>query len=332
MFSLLLDMLPSIQVKSYLGWLDWLRSQATAAGKEPVFINLDETSIACSWPQVRGNIVKPKLWLCKKQGPSAKAKLKTIRSAVTHVALISDRPDIQALLPQIFIGNEVAFPAAAMDVSQKPVVVQYWRNKSSWNSVELMQRVLRELAASLAARSNLQPILIMDAASIHLHTSVLEQGMKSNIWLACVPAGLTWLLQPLDTHVFALYKAWLRNQFRALRSQGLVSCQQWLHLLGRGATTFLAGRRWRRAFESAGIMGSKQRLSSALKEYFCEAGHGSAAAPVPPSETDLQLILPRGRKTHRTLWTFKPSGRKRYLFLTWQSGKKKKISSSSTSG
>lgn len=221
-------------------------------------------------------------------------------------------PDIQALLPQIFIGNEVAFPAAAMDVSQKPVVVQYWHNKSSWNSVELIQRVLRELAASLAACSNLQPALIMDAASIHLHTSVLEQGMKSNIWLACVPAGLTWLLQPLDTHVFALYKAWLRNQFRALRSQGPVSCQQWLHLLGRGATTFLAGRRWRREFESAGMIGSKQRLSSALKEYFCEAGHGSAA-PVPPSETDLQLILPRGRKTHRSIWTFKPSGRKRFV-------------------
>ena len=296
-----------------------------------MFINLDETSIACSWPQVRGNIVKPKWWLRKKQGPTAKAKLKTIRSAVTHVALISDRPDVQAVLPQIFIGSGVAFPAAEMDVPHKPAVVQYWRQKSSWNSVELMQRVIRELAASLAARPNLQPILIMDAAPIHLHTDVLEQGMKSNIWLACVPAGLTWLLQPLDTHVFALYKRWLRNQFRALRSQGPVSCQQWLQLLGRGATTFLAGRRWRRAFESTGITGSKQNLSSALKEYFCEAGHG-LAAPAPPSEEDLQLVLPRRRKTHRTLWTFKPSGRKRYLFLTWQSGKKKKTSSSSVSG
>lgn len=314
-----------------------MAAQAASFAKEPVFINLDETSVARAWPQVRGNIVKPRLWFRKGRGPAAKAKLKTIRTAVTHVALVCHKPEVQAVLPQIFIGNEVAFPAGELLTCSKPSVVQFWRSKSSWNSVEHMQRVIREIAAVFVAFPSMQPILILDAAPIHLHTSVLEQGMKSSVWLACVPAGLTWLLQPLDTHVFSLYKAWLRNNFRAMLAEGPVSAQQWLQLLGKGATTFLRGRRWHRAFEADGIIGSRDKLSSNLQDYVPAAPSNFVPAAAPPSEEDLQLILPRGRKTHRTLWLHKPLGRKRYLFLTWSSKgskkqmKKKPIASSSSS-
>jgi len=310
-------------VSGYYRWLDWLRQQATLFGKEPVFINLDETAVSCSWPQVRGNVVKPRLWFRKRRGPFAKSKLKTIRTAVTHVALITHRSDVQAVLPQIFIGNEVAFPLDALESCQKPPTVQFWRNKSSWNSVALMQRVVREVRAALHAFPNIQPILIMDAAPIHLHPRVLEQGMKSDIWMACVPAGLTWLLQPLDTHAFSLYKAWLRNEFRVERSAGPVSVQQWLDLLCRGATTFLCGRRWHRAFEADGIIGLRRTLSDSLRDHYALTDAGTPEA-VPPTEQELQVLLPRGRKPHRTLWVFKPSGRKRYLFLVWDAKKKEK--------
>jgi hypothetical protein len=279
------------------------------------------------------------MWFFKGRGPAAKAKLKSIRTAVAHVALVCPKPEIQAVLPQIFIGNESAFPVSELDACVKPAVVQYWRHKSSWNSVTHMQQILKEIAQVFVSFPNAQPILILDAAPIHLHVSVLEQGMKSSVWLACVPAGLTWLLQPLDTHVFGQYKAWLRNNFRMMLSQGPVSVQQWLQLLGKGATTFLQGRSWERAFESDGILGSRNRLSCHLQDYTSPPALGAPdSSHHPPTEEDLEKILPRGRATHRTLWLHKPLGRKRYLFLKWnnkktckKNGKKKPASSSSSS-
>ena len=38
------------QAAAYLHWADWLRAAAIKAGKRPLFINLDETSISRSWP------------------------------------------------------------------------------------------------------------------------------------------------------------------------------------------------------------------------------------------------------------------------------------------
>jgi hypothetical protein len=238
---------------------------------------------------------------------------------VTHVASVCHRAEIQEVLPQIFIGNEAAFPAGQLELCAKPAAVQFWRSKSSWNSVQHMQQIIQEIAAAVAPYPTLQPIVVFDVAPIHLHATVLEQGMKSGVWLSCVPAGLTWLLQTLDTHVFGLYKAWLRNHYRALLAQGPVSVQQWLQLLAQGATTFLRGRRWRRAFVSDGIIDDRKKLSSHLGDYAPEPLLGDAIPVVcePPTENDFQVMLPRGRRTHRTLWLHRPLGRKRYLFLTW---------------
>jgi DDE superfamily endonuclease len=300
--------------------MSWLCYQTTKAGKSAIVVNLDETSVKCAWPQVRGNVVQPKMWVGKGIRPRAKASLKQMRNAVTHVALLSDRPDIQAMLPQIFIGNEVAFPAGEMDGAPAHPRVQFWRERSSWNSVNHMKRILDEIARALSHIDKAQIILVFDAAPIHIHRSVLEHAMKLGIWLVCIPAGLTWLLQPLDTHVFSPYKAFLQNRFRSLRLAGSVSKQQWLALLVEGATKFLCGRKWLRAFENNGFFNPRTDLSKALRPY---AGDPSRVPEVAISAAQLSLCLPRGRNSlHHTLWTHGPSGRKRYLFLTWSQRKR----------
>lgn len=297
--------------------MDWLRKRAEQLEKQVIVINLDETSIKCSWPQVQGNVVRPKLWFSKGHRPRAKASLKDMRSAITHVALVCDQPGIQALLPQIFIGNEVAFPAADMENAPQHPRVQFWRRRSSWNSVELMQRIIEEISKALSVVPGAQVILVMDAAPIHLHRAVLEHGMRHKVWLACVPAGLTWLLQPLDTHVFSPYKSYLKNQYRAKLSQGAVSKLQWLNILVSGATTFLCGRKWKRAFEADGLLALRDDLAGALKPYVAVSSP-QPSGPAALSEAQLGLCLPRGRKSlHHTLWTHGPASRKRYLFVTW---------------
>ncbi len=39
-----------LQAAAYLHWVDWLRAASIKAGKRPLFINLDETSVSRSWP------------------------------------------------------------------------------------------------------------------------------------------------------------------------------------------------------------------------------------------------------------------------------------------
>ena len=61
------------------------------------------------------------------------------------------------------------------------------------------------------------------------------------IWLVFVPSKITSLVQPLDTHGFAGFKAWLRKQYALLRSkshEGLVSRLEWLRVLQSAKAQF----------------------------------------------------------------------------------------------
>ena len=60
-----------------------------------------------------------------------------------------------------------------------------------------------------ALRSRLerhQPERMMDACEIHLHRGIITTCNSVGVWLVIVPAELTWLLQPCDTHAFLLFK------------------------------------------------------------------------------------------------------------------------------
>jgi hypothetical protein len=54
--------------------------------------------------------------------------------------------------------------------------------------------------------------------------------------MLCVPARTTWLLQPLDTHVFAGYKGFLRKQWRELLATDSATFKSWINLLSEAAT------------------------------------------------------------------------------------------------
>ena len=58
-------------------------------------------------------------------------------------------------------------------------------------------------------RDRYTPILLMDAAPVHVASNVLRACVERSIHVIVVPAQMTWLLQPLDTHAFRLYKAYL---------------------------------------------------------------------------------------------------------------------------
>ena len=218
------------------------------AGKQPVFLNLDETSISYSFHGAKGYLSKH---LLKSGRAKTRIRKKELRGSVSHVAIIADRPEVQKRLPQVFIGNTHCFTLGLMAevVGTTPEFVHLFRRKSSWNNIENMISVLELLAAALAHFPDLQPILALDTVRCHIAPRILSKAAELKLWIAPVPAGLTYLLQPLDVSCFAQYKAFLRSAYRIARmATGALSARQWIMLLFQVCTDFLNSTPWAPAF------------------------------------------------------------------------------------
>lgn len=218
---------------------------------------MDETSIPYAFGEHRGNIASTS----RRSAFAAATKKGDLRGAVTHVAFITHDTTVQAKLPQIIIGNTRRFTSALLSgaTAEKPDNVILIRAKSAWNNTLHMMRIIGILGAVLRDFTQYQPVLVLDTASCHTSPRLVRCAGANSIWISFVPAKLTYMLQPLDTHVFASYKSCLRRLYRQAKidGKGLVSPARWLHLLFEICTTFLCGRKWHKAFEQTGMLGNR---------------------------------------------------------------------------
>ena len=60
-------------------------------------------------------------------------------------------------------------------------------------------------------------MLFLDACKAHLHARVFAACAACGLWAVVVPAKMTRLLQPLDTHAFLAYKVYLQKLFQEAR-------------------------------------------------------------------------------------------------------------------
>ena len=56
-------------------------------------------------------------------------------------------------------------------------------------------------------------ILLLDCARPHLTRATVQAAVDMGYAIVIIPALLTWLLQPLDTHAFQRYKAFMRKKY-----------------------------------------------------------------------------------------------------------------------
>ena len=198
---------------------------------QPLLLNLDETAVSYSFHQAKG-LYHRRL---KRQGRAhTQVRKHELRGAVTHVASICDRTEVQPRLLQVIIGNSHRFTKRLMSSvrASKASNVHLSRRKSSWNNTSCMCEILDLLAHALKVFPRFQPILLLDTASCHISDKVAAKAAALNMWLVPVPAGLTYLLQPLDVCVFFGYKEFLRQQYRKIRAEkGMVTAEMWLQLL-----------------------------------------------------------------------------------------------------
>ena len=288
-------------------WFNFLKEQVPG-GKAVLRINMDETSVCLFQGDSKGTVMARKRKIrghapdgaAVAMEPAQKVSRSMRRTCVTHVAFVCDRPDIQPLLPQVVVGNERTFPATAFAGLQgsAPRNVHLVRQKSAWNNSALLASLIKALAAVLAPYlDELQPIFLMDACKVHIAQAVLQACWAGKLWPILVPARLTWLLQPCDTHAFLRYKEVLKAEYQAARastSDGQLNVGQFLGALYATIRSTLQGRRWALAFDEDGFGQGQSSLSSfALRQL--EYERPPFVSNALPNADQVQLCLPKAK-------------------------------------
>ena len=173
------------------------------------------------------------------------------------------------------------------------------RQKSSWNNVDLFTRVLEILGGILQPYlGELQPVLLMDACRLHLHPAVLRACLRHQLWPLIIPAKLTWLLQPCDTHAFQSYKRFLKEAYqrhRASTPTGQLTVAAFLPEDKDTIKRKLQGLRWAKAVEVDGIGNGQQALSAYIQRQLALEGPPSVGSGRPTME-QVALCFPKKAK------------------------------------
>ena len=117
------------------------------------------------------------------------------------------------------------------------------------------------LQGDLAGR---QVILSSDVFRAHTTKEVWRVMARLNFFYFLIPARMTWVVQPCDTHVFAQLKRHLQEgrQTAAVRAEkGGVSVATLINLVGVLVQTVLRGQSWGRAFDDLGLVGNQSAVS-----------------------------------------------------------------------
>ena len=247
----------------------------------------------------KGLVLKPRQGARRGKRRFALASRKQQRGCLTHVAIVCDRPEMQPLLPQVVIGNHAVLPLYIQKEIEPHLHKHVFlvRRKSAWVDATYMITIMELLGKVLKPFLNkFQPILLMDALPAHIAPTVFCAAAKSGIWVVIVPAKLTWLLQPADTHLFYKYKMYLRKRYlesMARCEEGALQLRAVLKAINDAVRYVCQAHEWGKAFDGNGF-GQRQRH---VRRAIVEAGELNFPLCIPlgiPSLMQFRSIWPAG--------------------------------------
>ena len=143
------------------------------------------------------------------------------------------------------------------------------RQRSGWNNADLTADILRSLAQRLRAWDpRVQPIVLMDAARLHLHKKVLSTCAREHVWPIIIPPRHTHLLQPLDVDGLAAFDFQLKRDYqhaRTMKSRGEISIVDFAKCVGTAFETSLRHRDWNKIFARVGFGRHQQNLKECVR-------------------------------------------------------------------
>ena len=292
--------------QAFAAWQWWNHYLAQApAGRRVLRINWDDTAVCLFEGGGRGNVFFAKTEQAVVQNAS-RAKQRTF---LTHVAFICDDPLIQAALPQIVIANTRTIPGrmlAALEATCPPQF-RLLTGATAWVTARVCAQIVRWLAAALAQfAADVQPVLLLDARRQHLSNGVFAACSATRIWPLVVPAKMTWLLQPLNTHAFFSYKTRLRICYHAAciaSDVGSVDVAGLLQCIYDATRAVLTGGAWAAAFDGNGFgLDGQTRVRARVARALASNGP-VVVAPTRPTLGQLRACFPRNvRVNEAVVW------------------------------
>ena len=276
-------------------WWNFLEEQV-APPRKVLRVNVDETAVRFWMPQPAGLVAKARR---RRSGPvpTQHASRRQQRACVTHVAAICDDTGVQPFLPQVFVGNEAVLQVSAVKLVRpslhKNVILL--RRKSGWVNKDFLVTYVKLLAVCLEPFAlAYQPILLWDALPAHCAPVVLRAAARAGLWVAIVPAKLTWLLQPLDTDVFSRYKHYLRHRYLQLlcdSHDGRVAAVSIILAMNDACREVLQGNAWAAIFGRNGFGTSQRLVKQSIREEL-EVDEVAGVGCALPTLTQLAAIFP----------------------------------------
>ena len=259
-----------LQAAAVWTWANFLHANVPA-GKKPVRINMDETGIRLYSECKNGHMTLQAKTLKRSArsltNPATRAQT---RGMFSLLAFICDDATIQHALPQIVLvkNTHMAGLSIAEMRSELPENTVLWTAQKAWMTGDLMCRAIRVLHKHLKKyMRTCQFILSSDAFRAHLTRNVWRTLARKGFMYHLIPAKMTWVMQPCDTHVFASLKRVLleETQTLALRTaDGRLTMKLLFAALALTIGSVLRGTSWRQAFWDLGLTGTQACLSETL--------------------------------------------------------------------
>jgi len=286
------------KVASLVRWTQWLLKDPLA-GDEVILVNIDETPIYKQLQPRKGYVIRTETRrnrLCY-----ARVPLRDRRGQATLIGCIVNDPVLQSKMPQFLLTNDKLVSAAEKaELATLAAPIRWVKGTKGWVTAQVMTLLCTAYRKAIRTeRPNAEVVLVMDCASIHTADNVLTHCSRLGIHNCLVPGGMTNLCQPLDTHVYALFKKDLAERQERKRGEhllGILSGSRWIQVLCQSIRSTLVDRNWSYAFGENGMGLSfetlRPKLAYLLQVHF-------PLPPGPPDDHDIEAILGRKRELIR---------------------------------
>ena len=150
-----------------------------------------------------------------------------------------------------------------------PGNMEIWLEETSgWVTALVFMRLLHRLHSAIADLQNrFAFFLVTDALRSHISMEIATLIYELGLTLVFVPARLTWLLQPLDTHYFAILKQRLVAHFATARlenAEGALPKLQWLQIVVAVIAEF-SGMDFSHGIARCGLAGPQREAAPVTK-------------------------------------------------------------------
>ena len=289
------------QVSIYLRWSQWLL-QRVLKDRPHVIVNMDETGVSNVTSSKHGVIISRG----RRNVPVESQGAKRARSSkITLLAVTCSSPELQPHLPQVLLprykkGGDA--PATLKEAwANVGAPLQAWHATPGYNETPIMMKWMTELRRSIHTVSRETWILlVLDCSVVHICQRVLKHAARLGILILLVPARLTWMMQPLDTHIFVNLKRNLRNSIarsEMAAATGEILMPLRIALIGEAVQQCLVHSDWTHVLPRVGLHASLDGLRPLLRNRV----DGVDLSPRPPTDEEMNTLTGRRQRDPRRL-------------------------------